>query len=68
MWDVQDPSGAKATMVSVDHVAHKILSYVPYVLVLIDLRYEGKEAQHFYFDLMLLGKLVNGSIVISFAQ
>uniref|UniRef100_A0A8P4GJB4 DnaJ homolog subfamily C member 3 n=1 Tax=Dicentrarchus labrax TaxID=13489 RepID=A0A8P4GJB4_DICLA len=29
------------TMVSIDHVAHKILTYLPYVLVLIDLRYEG---------------------------
>ncbi|KAG8000640.1 DnaJ-like protein subfamily C member 3 [Nibea albiflora] len=28
-------------MVSIDHVAHKILTYIPYVLVLIDLRYEG---------------------------
>uniref|UniRef100_A0A7N8XMN1 DnaJ homolog subfamily C member 3 n=1 Tax=Mastacembelus armatus TaxID=205130 RepID=A0A7N8XMN1_9TELE len=28
-------------MVSADHVAHKILTYIPYVLVLIDLRYEG---------------------------
>uniref|UniRef100_A0A8P4GQU6 DnaJ homolog subfamily C member 3 n=1 Tax=Dicentrarchus labrax TaxID=13489 RepID=A0A8P4GQU6_DICLA len=28
-------------MVSIDHVAHKILTYLPYVLVLIDLRYEG---------------------------
>lgn len=31
------------TMVSLDHVAHRIISYIPYVLVLIDLRYEGKE-------------------------
>ncbi|XP_054887410.1 dnaJ homolog subfamily C member 3a isoform X1 [Poeciliopsis prolifica] len=28
-------------MVSIDHVAHKILTYIPYVLVLIDMRYEG---------------------------
>ncbi|XP_010771879.1 dnaJ homolog subfamily C [Notothenia coriiceps] len=28
-------------MVSIDHVAHKVLTYIPYVLVLIDLRYEG---------------------------
>uniref|UniRef100_A0A8D3DHA5 DnaJ homolog subfamily C member 3 n=1 Tax=Scophthalmus maximus TaxID=52904 RepID=A0A8D3DHA5_SCOMX len=28
-------------MVSVDHVAHRILTYIPYVLVLIDMRYEG---------------------------
>ncbi|XP_034042525.1 dnaJ homolog subfamily C member 3a [Thalassophryne amazonica] len=28
-------------MVSVDNVAHKVLSFIPYVLVLIDLRYEG---------------------------
>ncbi|KAM4608554.1 dnaJ homolog subfamily C [Polymixia lowei] len=28
-------------MVSVNHVARKILTYLPYVLVLIDLRYEG---------------------------
>uniref|UniRef100_A0A3P9N1J9 DnaJ homolog subfamily C member 3 n=1 Tax=Poecilia reticulata TaxID=8081 RepID=A0A3P9N1J9_POERE len=28
-------------MVSIEHVAHKILSYIPYVLVLIDMRYEG---------------------------
>ncbi|CAF88091.1 unnamed protein product, partial [Tetraodon nigroviridis] len=28
-------------MVSIDHTARKLLSYVPYVLVLIDLRYEG---------------------------
>ncbi|TNN04239.1 dnaJ homolog subfamily C member 3a [Takifugu flavidus] len=28
-------------MVSIDHAARKLLSYVPYVLVLIDLRYEG---------------------------
>ena len=29
-------------MVSIEHVAHKILTYMPYVLVLIDMRYEGK--------------------------
>ncbi|XP_067371750.1 dnaJ homolog subfamily C member 3a isoform X1 [Channa argus] len=28
-------------MVSIDHVAHKILAYIPYVLVLIDMRYDG---------------------------
>eukprot|EP00064_Thunnus_orientalis_P001055 superscaffoldBa00000065_g1056 len=28
-------------MVSIEHVAHKILTYMPYVLVLIDMRYEG---------------------------
>ncbi|XP_057709531.1 dnaJ homolog subfamily C member 3a [Corythoichthys intestinalis] len=28
-------------MVSTEHVAHKILTYLPYVLVLIDMRYEG---------------------------
>uniref|UniRef100_A0A7N5ZYB0 DnaJ homolog subfamily C member 3 n=1 Tax=Anabas testudineus TaxID=64144 RepID=A0A7N5ZYB0_ANATE len=28
-------------MVSIDHVAHRILAYIPYVLVLIDMRYEG---------------------------
>ncbi|XP_054642542.1 dnaJ homolog subfamily C member 3a [Dunckerocampus dactyliophorus] len=28
-------------MVSMEHVAHKIFTYVPYVLVLIDMRYEG---------------------------
>ncbi|XP_061735031.1 dnaJ homolog subfamily C member 3a [Nerophis ophidion] len=28
-------------MVSIEHVAHKILTYVPYVLVLFDMRYEG---------------------------
>uniref|UniRef100_A0A3B3D5L8 DnaJ homolog subfamily C member 3 n=1 Tax=Oryzias melastigma TaxID=30732 RepID=A0A3B3D5L8_ORYME len=28
-------------MVSIDHVASKILTYMPYVLVLIDMRYEG---------------------------
>uniref|UniRef100_UPI0037E98438 dnaJ homolog subfamily C n=1 Tax=Semicossyphus pulcher TaxID=241346 RepID=UPI0037E98438 len=28
-------------MVSMDHIAHKILTYIPYVLVLIDMRYEG---------------------------
>uniref|UniRef100_A0A3Q3FX04 DnaJ homolog subfamily C member 3 n=1 Tax=Labrus bergylta TaxID=56723 RepID=A0A3Q3FX04_9LABR len=28
-------------MVSLDHVAHKILTYIPYVLVLIDMRFEG---------------------------
>ncbi|MEQ2158133.1 DnaJ subfamily C member 3 [Goodea atripinnis] len=28
-------------MVSIDHVTHKILTYIPYVLVLIDMRYEG---------------------------
>uniref|UniRef100_A0A665TTT1 DnaJ homolog subfamily C member 3 n=1 Tax=Echeneis naucrates TaxID=173247 RepID=A0A665TTT1_ECHNA len=29
------------TMVSIDHVAHRVLTYIPYVLVLIDMRYEG---------------------------
>lgn len=38
-----DLSDAHLTMVSIDHVAHKVLTYIPYVLVLIDLRYEGKE-------------------------
>uniref|UniRef100_A0A665TTT0 DnaJ homolog subfamily C member 3 n=1 Tax=Echeneis naucrates TaxID=173247 RepID=A0A665TTT0_ECHNA len=28
-------------MVSIDHVAHRVLTYIPYVLVLIDMRYEG---------------------------
>ncbi|XP_077436160.1 dnaJ homolog subfamily C [Vanacampus margaritifer] len=28
-------------MVCMEHVAHKILTYLPYVLVLIDMRYEG---------------------------
>ncbi|XP_041856994.1 dnaJ homolog subfamily C member 3a [Melanotaenia boesemani] len=28
-------------MVSIDHVSHKLLTYIPYVLVLIDMRYEG---------------------------
>uniref|UniRef100_A0A3Q2G466 DnaJ homolog subfamily C member 3 n=1 Tax=Cyprinodon variegatus TaxID=28743 RepID=A0A3Q2G466_CYPVA len=28
-------------MVSIDHVTHKILTYFPYVLVLMDMRYEG---------------------------
>uniref|UniRef100_A0A672JPQ6 DnaJ homolog subfamily C member 3 n=1 Tax=Salarias fasciatus TaxID=181472 RepID=A0A672JPQ6_SALFA len=28
-------------MVSIDHVAHKILTYIPYVFVLMDMRYEG---------------------------
>ncbi|KAM8856456.1 dnaJ homolog subfamily C [Spinachia spinachia] len=28
-------------MVSIDHVAHRLLTYVPYVLVLIDMRYAG---------------------------
>uniref|UniRef100_A0A669DL74 DnaJ homolog subfamily C member 3 n=1 Tax=Oreochromis niloticus TaxID=8128 RepID=A0A669DL74_ORENI len=28
-------------MVSIDHVAHKILTYFPYVLVLIDMRFQG---------------------------
>lgn len=28
-------------MVSIDHVTQKILTYIPYVLVLIDMRYEG---------------------------
>ncbi|XP_051938532.1 dnaJ homolog subfamily C member 3a [Hippocampus zosterae] len=28
-------------MVSMEHVAHKILTFLPYVLVLIDMRYEG---------------------------
>ncbi|TNN43969.1 DnaJ subfamily C member 3 [Liparis tanakae] len=28
-------------MVSIDHVAHRLLTYIPYVLVLIDMRYEG---------------------------
>uniref|UniRef100_A0A8C6LUD9 DnaJ homolog subfamily C member 3 n=1 Tax=Nothobranchius furzeri TaxID=105023 RepID=A0A8C6LUD9_NOTFU len=28
-------------MVSLDHVTHKIVTYIPYVLVLIDMRYEG---------------------------
>uniref|UniRef100_A0A3P8P2I0 DnaJ (Hsp40) homolog, subfamily C, member 3a n=1 Tax=Astatotilapia calliptera TaxID=8154 RepID=A0A3P8P2I0_ASTCA len=28
-------------MVSIDHVAHKILTYFPYVLVLIDIRFQG---------------------------
>ncbi|XP_053295355.1 dnaJ homolog subfamily C member 3a [Pleuronectes platessa] len=28
-------------MVSIEHVAHKILTYIPYVLVLVDMRYEG---------------------------
>lgn len=44
MWDITtgDLSGASLTMVSIDQVAHKILTYIPYVLVLIDLRYEGK--------------------------
>ncbi|KAF3843212.1 hypothetical protein F7725_002061 [Dissostichus mawsoni] len=36
-----DLSDAHLTMVSIDHVAHKVLTYIPYVLVLIDLRYEG---------------------------
>lgn len=42
-------------MVSIHHVAHKILSYIPYVLVLIDLRYEGKK----HIPPTLIGKLVN---------
>ncbi|KAF0026377.1 hypothetical protein F2P81_021114 [Scophthalmus maximus] len=36
-----DSSDQHSTMVSVDHVAHRILTYIPYVLVLIDMRYEG---------------------------
>ncbi|XP_058471353.1 dnaJ homolog subfamily C member 3a [Solea solea] len=28
-------------MVSIDHVAQRVLTYIPYVLVLIDMRYEG---------------------------
>lgn len=28
-------------MVSIDHVAYKILNYIPYLLVLIDMRYQG---------------------------
>lgn len=35
------------TMVSVEHVAHKVLAYIPYVLVLIDMRYEGKKLTNF---------------------
>lgn len=38
-----DLSDASWTMVSIDHVAHKLLTYIPYVLVLIDMRYEGKK-------------------------
>ncbi|XP_031714184.1 dnaJ homolog subfamily C isoform X1 [Anarrhichthys ocellatus] len=30
-------------MVSIHHVAHRLLTYIPYVLVLIDMRYEGVE-------------------------
>lgn len=30
-------------MVSLEQVARRVLSYVPYVLVLVDLRYEGKK-------------------------
>lgn len=37
-------------MVSLDHVAHRILSYIPYVLVLIDLRYEGKDPLRLTFS------------------
>lgn len=47
-------------MVSIDHVAHKILSYIPYVLVLIDLRYEGKKLS----TSTLLGKLGTGYLVL----
>ena len=45
LWDTArlDLSDAHLTMVSIDHVAHKILTYIPYVLVLIDMRYEGKK-------------------------
>ncbi|XP_069010006.1 dnaJ homolog subfamily C [Embiotoca jacksoni] len=28
-------------MVSIDHIAHKVITYIPYVLVLMDMRYEG---------------------------
>ncbi len=44
LWDIQiEPAGANQTMVSIDLITHKILTYIPYVLVLIDLRYEGKK-------------------------
>lgn len=46
----QEPSGESVTMVSIDHTARKLLSYVPYVLVLIDLRYEGKKLVSFHFQ------------------
>lgn len=44
-WGIRHKTGPlkRLTMVSLDHVAHRILSYIPYVLVLVDLRYEGKE-------------------------
>lgn len=45
-------------MASFDHVAHKILTYIPYVLVLIDLRYEGKKLE----TPTLLGKLVKNRL------
>lgn len=38
-------------MVAVIPAVHKILSYVPFLLVLIDLRYEGKPSQTMDFNL-----------------
>ncbi|XP_061549029.1 dnaJ homolog subfamily C member 3a [Phycodurus eques] len=37
----REPLEWDLAMVSMEHVAHKILTYLPYVLVLMDMRYEG---------------------------
>lgn len=51
-WGIRHKTGLLTclTMVSLDHVAHRILSYIPYVLVLIDLRYEGKHPLRLTFS------------------
>lgn len=35
-------------MVSIDHVAQKIVTYFPYVLVLVDIRFQGKTLYQVY--------------------
>ncbi len=40
-------------MVAISPVAHKLLNYVPFLLVLIDLRYEGKRSVLLFKKLFL---------------
>lgn len=49
-------------MVAVIPAVHKILSYVPFLLVLIDLRYEGKPSQTMDFNLCFITVILPGPV------